>query len=391
MTGGCGKDSTPLGADPGAPSASIPEGQANAKTTPDQLLSSQGALYLKESNALFTGVLVDNWDADKGGKQKFQCDYSEGQKHGVEMRWYASGQRSVRTEFLKGIQNGTRHEWHVNGTQKALTVFVNGQPEGEAKGWHDNGKQAFHAAYTNGLPAGPVESWWKNGNRASYLAHVNGKPSGAEVKWFPNGRTNTVTWFQAGKKNGSSITWYSTGQKQMELRFVQGKADGPVSEWYKTGLKMSVTQYLKGEMHGLGQGWYPDGKLLWRGLWDNDKRDKVHVSYYPSGRPKMEVEYRRGVVLKKFKYNELGQVVEKMIVPPGRTRQWNLEELKATYLAKPQAVIQAGFGKPNRVEGETWVYTGMEILGMRENENIKTVLRVTFKNGLALIFSASDK
>jgi antitoxin component YwqK of YwqJK toxin-antitoxin module len=392
LIAGCGKDPTPTGDGTGTPDAPTnPTGQTNSKTTPDRLLSSQGALYLKESNTLFTGTLVDNWDAGKGGKQKYQCDYFEGQKHGVEMRWHASGQRSVRTEFQDGKQNGKRHEWHFNGAQKALTIFVNGHHEGEAKGWHDNGKQAFHAAYTNGLPVGPVESWWKNGNRASYLAHINGKPSGAEVKWFPNGRTNSIMWFQAGVKNGGSVTWHSTGQKQMELRFVEGEADGPVSEWYKTGQRMSVTQYVKGQMHGLGQGWYPDGKLLWRGLWDNDKRDKVHVSYYPSGRSKMEVEYRQGIVLKKFKYNELGQVVERMIVPVGRTRPWSLDELKATYHTKPQNVIQADFGKPDRVEAETWVYTGMQISGMRENEKVKTVLRVTFKNRLALIISATDR
>lgn len=387
LIAGCGKDATPTNPNTGA--ASNSESQTDSKKTPNQLLASQGALYLKESNTLFTGILVDNWDASKGGKQQYQCDYVEGKKHGVEMRWYAGGQRSVRTEFRKGKQNGTRHEWHLNGAQRALTVFVNGQPEGEAKGWHDNGKQAFYAKYANGLPAGPVESWWKNGNRASYLAHTNGKASGAEVKWFANGRTNSVTWFQAGEKNGSSITWYSTGQKRMELRFVQGKADGPVSEWYKTGLRMSVTQYVKGEMNGLGQGWYPDGKLLWRGLWDNDKRDKVHVSYFPSGQPKMEVEYRLGVVLKKFTYNEAGQVLDSLIVPVARTRSWALEELKATYQGKRSGLIQIAFGKPDKLEAETWVYTGMEIT--EAEERIKTVLRIKFKNGLALKFGASNK
>ncbi len=383
---GCGKETTVPGND--SPTTRNPDAQGKTPVTADQLVSNQGALYTRKSNSLFTGTLIENWESGKGGKQKYQCDYVDGQKHGVEMQWHTNGQRSVRTEFVNGQQHGARREWHLQGAQKALTQFVSGQPEGEAKGWHDNGKQAFRAVYTNGVPVGAVESWWKNGSRASYLAHVNGKASGAKVQWFPNGRTNSVTLFQAGVKEGSSLTWYDTGQKRMELRFVKGEADGPVSEWYKTGGRMSVTQYVNGKMHGLGQGWYPDGNLLWRGQWVMDQRDQIHTSYFPSGRAKMEVQYRQGVVLKKLRYNEQGQVVDSMVVPAGRTRSWDVEQLKAAYLSRNQQIIQAAFGKPDRIEEGVWVYTGMKILG---DEIQKSILKFAFKNGIVVRITAADK
>ncbi len=384
---GCGDD--PPSPNPGAGTPGSPLSKGSTPTTADQVVSNKGVLFTKNNTMPFTGTLVDSWNAKNGGKKKYECAYIEGLKHGVEMRWHPNGKRSLRTEYTEGKQHGARMEWHLNGAKKSHTQFVQGNPEGNARGWHDNAKPAFHGSYTNGLAAGVVQSWWKNGNRATYQNHVDGKPIGPKVKWYPNGRTNSITLYQDGLQNGSSITWHANGKKKMELQFVKGQAHGLVSEWYDSGGRMSVSKYEKGQMHGGGEGYYPDGKLLWQGKWNLGQPVNVHVTLFPNGKPKLRVEYENGVMTKKFRFNEAGQVVDSQIIPPGRIRMQILDDLKFQLEGKKAEDLQKFFGKPNRVEGNVWIYTGLKI--QSTDEKFRSVLRVSFNGGFIALINAADK
>lgn len=387
VTMGCGNDSPPTNPSVGA-SGAIPPTESSPSTA-DQVVSNKGVLFTKGNTMPFTGTLVDSWNAENEGRKKYECAYIEGLKHGVEMRWHTNGTRSLRTEYADGKQHGARMEWHLNGAKKSHTQFAQGNPEGEARGWHDNAKPAFHGSYTNGLATGTVQSWWKNGNRATSQNHFNGKPNGPKVKWYPNGRTNSITIYQAGIQHGSSITWHPNGKKQMELQFVKGQAHGLVSEWYESGRLMSASQYEKGRMHGGGQGWYPDGKPLWQGQWNLGRPVNLHITRFPNGNVKLQVEYENGVMTKKFRFNEAGQVVDQMIIPPGRTRVLSLKNLKFQLEGKKPDDLQKFFGKPNRVQGNMWIYTGLKI--QSNDAKIRPVLRISFNGGLIALINAADK
>ena len=387
VTLGCGNDSRSTNPDVGTSGAPLPEG--SGPTAADQVVSNKGVLFTKGNTMPFSGTLVDSWNAENGGGKKYECAYIEGLKHGVEMRWHTNETRSLRTEYTEGKQHGARMEWHLNGAKKSHTQFVQGNAEGEARGWHDNAKPAFHGSYTNGMASGTVESWWKNGNRATFQNHYNGKPTGPKVKWYPNGRTNSITIYQNGIQHGSSITWHPNGRKQMDLQFVKGQAHGLVSEWYESGGRMSVSQYEKGQMHGAGQGWYPDGKPLWQGQWNMGLPFNHHITRFPNGNVKLQVEYENGVMIKKFRFNEAGQIVDQIIVPPGRTRVLILDDLKFQLEGKKPGDLQKYFGKPNRVEGNMWIYTGLKI--QSNDEKIRPVLRVSINGGLIALINASNK
>ena len=175
----------------------------------------------------------------------------------------------------------------------------------------------------------------------------------------------------------------------MELQFVKGQAHGFVSEWYKSGVLMSKSQYEKGQMDGDGEGYYPDGNLLWQGKWDLGQPVNAHVTRFPNGNVKLQVEYENGVMIKKFRFNEAGQIVDQIIVPPGRTRVLSLNDLKFQLEGKNPGDLQKYFGKPNRVEGNMWIYTGLKI--QSNDEKIRPVLRVSFNGGLIALINAANK
>ena len=384
---GCGNDSP--SSIPGVGASGAPPSEGSGPTTADQVVSNKGVLFTKGNTIPFTGTLVDSWTAENGGGKKYECAYFEGLKHGVEMRWHTNGTRSLLTEYTDGKQHGARMEWHLNGAKKSHTQFAQGNPEGEARGWHDNAKTAFHGSYTNGLATGVVQSWWKNGHRATFQNHYNGKPTGPKVKWYPNGRTNSITIYQNGIQHGRSITWHQNGQKKMELQFVQGQAHGFVSEWYKSGVLMSKSQYEKGQMHGVGRGWYPDGNPLWQGQWNMGQPVNNHFTQFPNGKVKLQVEYENGVMTKKIHFNEAGQVVDSKIIPPGRTRMLSLDDVKFQLEGKKPDELQKFLGKPNRVEGNMWTYTGLKI--QSTDKKIRSVLRVSFNGGFIVLINAADK
>ena len=175
----------------------------------------------------------------------------------------------------------------------------------------------------------------------------------------------------------------------MELQFVKGQAHGLVSEWYESGGRMSVSQYEKGQMHGAGQGWYPDGKPLWQGQWNMGLPINPHITRFPNGNVKLQVEYENGVMVKKFRFNEDGQIVDQLIVPPGRTRVLSLDDLKFQLEGKNPRDLQKYFGKPNRVEGNMWIYTGLKI--QSNDEKIRPVLRVSLSGGLIALINVANK
>ena len=170
---------------------------------------------------------------------------------------------------------------------------------------------------------------------------------------------------------------------------MEGQAHGLVSEWYNTGDRMSVSQYEKGQMHGGAQGWYPDGEPLWQGQWDLGQPVNVHITRFPNGNVKLQVEYIDGVMTKKFRFNEAGQVINSAIIPPGRTRILNLDDVKFQFEGKKPDELQKFLGKPNRAEGNMWIYTGLKI--QSTDEKIKSVLRISFNGGLIALINAADK
>lgn len=105
----------------------------------------EGVILLDELP--FTGVLYDLYP---NGSQKFEQEFSEGKKHGMETLWYPNSNLRSMSEFSHGILNGSQREWYQDGTPAREMQFVDGKQSGEQIGWKENGDLRFKYIYKNG-------------------------------------------------------------------------------------------------------------------------------------------------------------------------------------------------------------------------------------------------
>ena len=66
-----------------------------------------------------------------------------------------------------------------------------------------------------------------------------------------------------------------------------------------------------------------------------------------------------------------------------------LDDLKFQLEGKKAEDLQKFFGKPNRAEGNVWIYTGLKI--QSTDEKFRSVLRVSFNGGFIALINAADK
>ena len=335
-----------------------------------EIAQHNGVLYQRARPGPFSGLVGDKW---ANGENRFQCSYIDGLKDGSEFAWHENGKRKLVAQFKKGVQEGQSQEWWSNGQIKSITTYLGGEPQGEARGWHANGRLALKAIFEAGTPVGKSEGWWNNGKRSQIVNYVNGKPDGYLIKWFKDGRTNQITFNQNGAKQGLETTWHPNGQKKMELNFRNGKANGDVFEWHPNGKQLSIMKYVNGVEHGLGMGWRLDGKIWWRGSWKNGRRDQIFTRWYTNEVKQLEMVYSEGILKRKSKFDMRGQITEDTIIPPGRTIHWTEAKLKDIKAAKSQ--IQKSFGRPEKTNGETWIYSGIHLVRDGKTQKVTVIFQ----------------
>ncbi len=117
----------------------------------------------------FSGVLVSY---DEVNKTNSSVEYSNGKKHGIEIKKYTNDSLAEQRFYTKGIKTGIHRGWWRNGTLKFEYPF--------------NKKGAYH---------GNVKDWYKNGQVYKDFNYANGKESGSQRMWQSDGkiRANFVT------------------------------------------------------------------------------------------------------------------------------------------------------------------------------------------------------
>jgi antitoxin component YwqK of YwqJK toxin-antitoxin module len=73
-----------------------------------------------------------------------------GQKHGVQEKWYGDGQQEYKWNFVNGQKHGVQEKWYYNGRQEYKENYVNGQYHGVQEGWRRNGQPDYKKYYLDG-------------------------------------------------------------------------------------------------------------------------------------------------------------------------------------------------------------------------------------------------
>ena len=358
-----GETAKPIGTTYGA--------EKNETVSIKEVALNNGILYLMSNPGPYSGLVNSKWP---NNNKKYQCTYTDGLKNGPELAWHENGERKMAKQFKAGVQEGQTQEWWNNGQMKSITTYMDGKAHGEAKGWHDNGKLARIIIFEKGIPVGKSEGWWENGAHAEVINYVNGKPDGYSIKWHKNSKTNRITFNRNGFRQGTETTWYQTGRKKMQLNFVNGKPSGDVLEWYPDGKQLSVMKYAKGVEQGPGVGWHVNGNVKWSGNWSDGRLHGLFTTFYSNGIKRLETEYNSGILRRKSKFDIRGQLTENTIIPPGRTIHWTETKLMGIRATKSQ--IQKSFGRPEKVNGEIWIFSGIHLV--RKGKTQKVTVAIQF-------------
>jgi antitoxin component YwqK of YwqJK toxin-antitoxin module len=150
------------------------------------LVLKDGRLYLPNSTAPFSGVMLDRLP---NGILLSRSMVLEGKLHGLSEGYYTNGQIQVRELFLAGTSHGLRTKWHPNGLKLSQGRIIRGNFEGTFRRWHSNGNLAEQYQMVNGQPEGLAESWYPTGAPQSRAIVRNGKPT--ELQRWPDQSATT--------------------------------------------------------------------------------------------------------------------------------------------------------------------------------------------------------
>jgi antitoxin component YwqK of YwqJK toxin-antitoxin module len=90
-----------------------------------------------------------------------------GEKDGVWLFYYDSGQLHVKGSYIKGIRDGMWEWYEEDGKLSIKGLLVDGAKEGMWEYYHTNGKLKSKRFYKGGLSEGIALYYWQNGNLKS--------------------------------------------------------------------------------------------------------------------------------------------------------------------------------------------------------------------------------
>lgn len=102
--------------------------------------------------------------------------------HGVQTKWYRSGQKQEEGNFIDGVKDGLWTTWCENGTMRqqiGTSVNAPGRFDGPVKSWDcRTGRLNRNDTYRAGVKM-TTEEYWENGQLRSRCSYVNGRDEGA--------------------------------------------------------------------------------------------------------------------------------------------------------------------------------------------------------------------
>ena len=119
----------------------------------------------KNKNGLNTELLENG--------MTLQTNYDNGLKNGIEIYWYANGQRASEGSYLKNKLEGSLTYWYDNGTKASEGFYKNDKPEGIQTAWNENGQLESEQEYKNGVLNG-ASIFYENGVKTAEYVFKNG-------------------------------------------------------------------------------------------------------------------------------------------------------------------------------------------------------------------------
>ena len=105
----------------------------------------------------------------------------------VEKSYFSNGNVEYEAEFINGKLDGVSRVWLEDGTLISESEYSNGQPHGIWMRYHPNGSIKYEIRYEYGKKNGDEKWFYENGRVKSEQNFIHGKPESEIIRWKPDG------------------------------------------------------------------------------------------------------------------------------------------------------------------------------------------------------------
>lgn len=123
---------------------------------------SDGLVYYKNSDKLYTGVIFDS------SSVILQYDVVDGKKNGSFLVYYRDGKIAQSGYLINDKNEGEWKYYYLNGNLESRGIFINDIPEGEWNFFHPNGRIKNIGTFKSGLR----ENAWYDYDESGKLKNI---------------------------------------------------------------------------------------------------------------------------------------------------------------------------------------------------------------------------
>lgn len=249
--------------------------------------------------------------------------------------YYPSGKVRLKGGYANGMKKGIFREYSetgevINGYLYEEDTMVaeglvrpDGNYEGEWKHYYKTGELKAVGTYEDGVLTGKWTYYFKNGKTEQVGKYKENLHFG-EWKWyFSNGQIRRLEYFNRKEKLEGLVTeWDSTGKEITNGEYYNGLREG--SWFYHVGDYKEVGQYTIGLEDGLWTHYYLNGRIAFKGNYDEGEPKGKHIYYHDNGIKKKVGKYQAGEKNGIWRsYNRRGEEIETIDYKRGEIKKIN--------------------------------------------------------------------
>ncbi len=158
----------------------------------------------------------------------------------------------------------------INGYKNGTCIFFDKKNNKKSEGFYKKGKR--------------IKEWifyYSDGKIEQKGYYKNGKLTGEWIQYYPDGKKFKIENYKKAKLNGVFIQNKPNGELFVQGVYSDNKKD---KKWiYHTDFLVIHQFYKEGEKYNKWYSEYLNGKLEFKGEYENDLPNGKHIYYYPDG------------------------------------------------------------------------------------------------------------
>ena len=258
--------------------------------------------YNKNGNGLLDGEYITFYPK-KYGQKKSECYYNNGNRCGIYIERYESGNISKICHYDEnGKLTGKCTTYYENGKKKTECTYKNNILVGKYREWHENDKIAKKCYYENGALDGKYIEKYDNGNIAKECNYKNDIIVGEYIEKYDNGNIAKEGFYDNdGKRKGPFTTYYENGDKKSECNYKNNILEGKYREWHKNGNIAKEGNYTNGALYGAYIEYYDDKKIAKECNYENGIIVGKYQEWHDNGKIAKEFSCKNGALNGKYR------------------------------------------------------------------------------------------